>query len=137
MKRSELYDVFIGHASEDKEKVAKPIYESCESLGVKAYLDEKYIKWGDSLTEKINAALGKSRFFLAVLSASSIKKAWPKREFNSALAREIGGEQIMLPLIVGDKDAILKEIPLIADKLFLEWDENAQHIAEQIRDMKK
>ena len=40
MKQSELYDVFIGHASEDKEEVARPIYESCESLGVKAFLDE-------------------------------------------------------------------------------------------------
>jgi len=137
MKQSELYDVFIGHASEDKEEVAKPIYESCERLGVKAFLDEKYIEWGDSLTEKINNALGKSRFFLAILSVVSIKKSWPKREFNSALAREISGEQKILPLIVGDKDAIFKEIPLIADKMYLEWAKNPQHIAEKIRDMKK
>lgn len=137
MKKSERYDVFIGHASEDKKEVAKPIYEACENLGVKAFLDEQYIKWGDSLTEKINAALGKSRFFLAVLSVYSINKAWSKREFNSALAREIRGEQKVLPLIVGDKNTVLREIPLIADKLFLEWKGDAQNIAKQIREMKK
>lgn len=137
MIRSELYDVFIGHASEEKESVAKPIYESCEEIGIKAFLDEIYLEWGDSLTEKINSALGKSKFFLAILSVSSIKKSWPKREFNSALAREISGEQILLPLIVGDKRAILSELPLIADKIYLEWDENPRNIAAKIKEMKK
>jgi len=37
----------------------------------------------------------------------------------------------------GHKNTVLKEIPFIADKLALEWKGNAQHIAEQIRGMKK
>jgi RNA-directed DNA polymerase len=137
MKRSELFDVFIGHASEDKKKIAEPIYLSCEKIGVKAFLDDKYLTWGDSLTEKINAALGKSRFFLAVISEASIEKSWPAKELNSAMAREISGEQKVLPLIVGESKKILRKLPLLSDKLFIEWDGDADSIAEKIKEMKK
>lgn len=100
----EKFDVFISHASEDKAGVAEPIYDACNALGVSAFLDVKYIKWGDSLTEKINHALGRSKFVLAVLSHDSVDKTWPSKEINAALARELAGKQKILPLIVGAPD---------------------------------
>lgn len=137
MKRSEFYDVFIGHASEDKEAVALPIYRACEEFGIKAFLDEKYLMWGDSLTEKINAALRKSRFFLAVLSENSIQKSWPQKELHSAISRDISGEQKILPLIIGDPSKILSKLPLLHDRLYLEWKGNPHEIAAKIEEHKK
>lgn len=137
MKMSKLFDVFIGHASEDKDLIAKPIYDACESKGIAAFIDVIHIDWGDSLTEKINHALGKSKYFLAIMSEKSIEKSWPKKELNSAIAREISGEQKVLPLIVGNSKSILNKFPLLADKLYIEWDGNAENIADKIIELKK
>lgn len=132
MKESESFDIFIGHASEDKDLVARPIFEECERQGVKAFIDEIHIDWGDSLTEKINHALGKAKYFLAVMSEKSIEKAWPRKELNSAIAREISGEQKVLPLIVGDHKKIFEKFPLLADKRFIQWDGDAKNIVNAI-----
>ncbi|NDC59484.1 MAG: RNA-dependent DNA polymerase, partial [Alphaproteobacteria bacterium] len=42
------FDVFISHASEDKDSIARPIFEACQKLGLKAFLDEAHIGWGAS-----------------------------------------------------------------------------------------
>lgn len=127
----EEFDVFICHASEDKEKVALPLHEACKELGVNAFIDKVHIKWGDSLTEKINHALGRSKFVIAILSSDSIGKTWPAKELNAALARELAGKQKVLPLIVGSPN--LSAVSLLEDKLYLEWKDNAQEVAEKIR----
>ena len=65
------------------------------------------------------------------MSEKSIEKSWPKKELNSAIAKEISGEQKVLPLIVGDSKSILNKFPLLADKLYIEWDGNAENIADK------
>jgi hypothetical protein len=137
MEKSELFDIFIGHASEDKDLIARPIFEECERKGVKAFMDEIHIAWGDSLTEQINHALGNAKYFLAVMSEKSIEKSWPRKELNSAIAREISGEQKVLPLIVGDHQKIFKKFPLLADKLFIQWDGEAENIVKKIIELKE
>ena len=121
------YDIFICHASEDKDRVARPIYGACKDVGIKAFLDEKHIKWGDSITQKINHALGRSKFLLAILSKHSVNKTWPVKEINAALARELKGKQKILPVVVDDPD--LSPVSLLEDKLHLKWNENADEIA--------
>lgn len=130
-KMHEQFEVFISHASEDKAQVARPLFEACGKRGIISFLDEKYISWGDSLTEKINHALGQSKYVVAILSETSINKAWPAKEINAALAREINGEQKVLPLIVGNPD--LSSLPLLQDKFHLRWNDSADDIAEKLQ----
>lgn len=125
------FDVFISHASEDKQSVAEPIFNACKALGINPFLDVKYINWGDSLTEKINHALGRSKLVLAILSKNSVDKTWPSKEINAALAREIEGDQKILPLIVGSPD--LSSLSLLQDKLHENWSGNAELIAEKMK----
>lgn len=132
-KMHEKFDVFISHASEDKETAVRPIYNSLKSIGVSAFLDEVDMEWGDSLTEKINNALGQAKFVLAVLSDNSVGKKWPQKEINAALARELSGKQKILPLIVGKPD--LSPLSLLEDKIYLEWEENPDEIAKKIKGM--
>ncbi|SFK69604.1 TIR domain-containing protein [Nitrosomonas aestuarii] len=127
------FDIFISHASEDKDDVALPIYEACKKIGVNAFLDVKYIRWGDSLTEKINHALGQSKFVLAILSENSVGKTWPSKEINAALAREIEGKQKILPLIVGSPD--LSSVSLLVDKLHFPWEKDASKVAHRIKEL--
>ena len=132
-EKYKMYDVFISHASEDKDDIARPIYEACRSRGIVAFLDEEEIQWGDSLTEVLNHALGKSKFFLAILSEHSIGKKWPRREINTALARQIEGNQKFLPLLVGEPN--MESLGLTSDLLYISWDGNPEDVAVSIQSL--
>ncbi|MDV0597381.1 MULTISPECIES: reverse transcriptase domain-containing protein [unclassified Enterobacter] len=88
MKEIEMFDVFLCHASEDKESIVFPLYKALESKGINAFIDSEYIEWGDSLIGKINNALAKSKFVIAILTKNSVIKHWPATELKSVLARE-------------------------------------------------
>ncbi len=126
-----MYDVFISHASEDKNAIARPIYEACQLNGLSAFLDEEEIGWGDSLTEILNHALGTSKLFLAILSENSIGKKWPQREIHTALARQVNGKQKFLPLIVDSPD--MDHLGLTSDILYVEWNNNPNELAEKLK----
>lgn len=130
------YDVFIGHAIEQKEDIAKPIHSALKNIGLKSFIDIVEIKWGGSLTKIINKALSTSKYFLAIISSDSINKNWPDKELNAALAREIEGKQKILPLFVGtpsEIDKLKNHYPLIADKLYKVWKGNPEELANEIK----
>jgi hypothetical protein len=125
------FEVFISHASEDKESVALPIFAACEKLGVRAFLDLAHIGWGESFAARINDALGSARTVLAIVSPASIAKVWPMEEVNKALTFEVQGQKKVLPLIVGEPD--LSRLPLIATKDYMIWKGDAEEVARRVR----
>lgn len=133
---SKKFKVFIGHASEDKETVAKPLYDALTALDIKTFIDAVEIKWGDSITQVINKALGEADIFVAVISKSSYKKLWPQKEVNAAINRTIAEKQTFLPLFVGD-DAEIEELQrrysLISDLLYKRWEDNPDELAQEIK----
>jgi hypothetical protein len=62
------YDVFISHASEDKEAVAKPLANLLRSRKINVWLDQYELTVGDSLRRKIDQGLRDSNFGVVVLS---------------------------------------------------------------------
>ena len=126
------YDIFISHASEDRAAIARPIFEACERLGMKAFLDEEHIAWGETFTRKINVALGAARTVLAIVSSTSVTKDWPLTEVNTALALEVAGDKSVVPLIVGKPD--LSRLPLIRGKDYLEWSGDPVQVARLLRE---
>ena len=134
----DMYDIFICHASEDKEAVAIPLHESLTKRNINAFMDCFEISWGDSLVAKINTALQKSKYVVAIVSENSVNKSWPMKELNAVLSSEIGDEQTkLLPLMVGDGEALIKKIPLLADKLFVVFDDNIEEIVDKIESLLK
>ena len=132
----EEFDVFICHASEDKGEVAVPLFDALVKLNVPAFIDVKYIKWGDSFVEKINHALSRAKLVIVILSLNSVDKAWPKKEINAALAREVEGQTKVLPLMVGNEEIIkelLKKLPLLQDKIYKTWLKNPTGVAKEIK----
>lgn len=125
------YDVFISHASEDKDEIARPIFEACVKLGVKAFLDEAHIGWGQSFTEKINTALGSARTVLAIISSNAVNKEWPIVEVNTALSLEVNGHKKVVPLLVGKPD--LAKLPLIRGKDSMQWNGDAHAVAARLK----
>ena len=80
-----MRDVFICHASEDKTTVVRPLTKALTEQGISCWLDEAEIKWGDSITKKVNEGLSISRFVIVILSQAFLSKNWPERELNAAL----------------------------------------------------
>ncbi|MBA7526390.1 hypothetical protein ES705_18552 [subsurface metagenome] len=68
------YDVFISHASEDKDEIVRPLAYALQAEGLSVWYDEFEMKIGDSLRRKIDKGLANSRFGIVVLSKSFIKK---------------------------------------------------------------
>ena len=62
------YDVFVAHASEDKEAIVRPLAHALRADGLVVWYDEFELKMGDSLRRKIDHGLAKSRVGLVVLS---------------------------------------------------------------------
>ena len=124
------YDIFISHASEDREAVARPIHAACEALGLKAFLDDEHIGWGDNFTKKINTALGAARTVLTIISPVSVTKEWPMAEVNTALTFEVSGKKQVVALVVGKPD--LSRLPLISGKDFLVWNGDPKLVAKSL-----
>ena len=125
------YDIFISHASEDKADIARPIFEACERLGVKAFLDDAHIGFGQNFTNRINIALGAAPTVLVIVSSNSVSKDWPLAEINTALALEVSGSKRVVPLMVGRPD--LSKLPLIRSKRWLNWESNPRDIATSLK----
>lgn len=92
------YDVFISHASEDKDVIVRPLAIIFERLSVRVWYDEFSLQLGDSLTTSIDKGLQESRYGVVVLSKAFLSKRWPEYEYRSLMTREIDGERVILPL---------------------------------------
>lgn len=62
------YDVFVSHASEDKEELVKPLVLALQAAGYKVWYDEFTLKVGDSLRRSIDSGLVNSRYGIVVFS---------------------------------------------------------------------
>ena len=71
---SREYDVFISHATEDKDSVVRPLAHALRDGGLSVWYDEFELRIGDSLRRKIDTGLAKSRFGVVVLSRSFFGK---------------------------------------------------------------
>ena len=128
-----MKDVFLCHASEDKESVVIPLANKFDEAGITYWLDQLELKWGDSLIQEINEGLSKSKYVVVVLSKSFLSKNWPQRELNSVLNIEAStGEVKVLPLVVGDGKEILSQFPLMNDKLYLKWNNAPETVVEEL-----
>ncbi|RZB30825.1 MAG: hypothetical protein SRB1_03105 [Desulfobacteraceae bacterium Eth-SRB1] len=120
-----IWDVFISHASEDKQEVVKPIAEFMADLGAKVWYDEFTLELGDSLSRSIDKGLANSRFGLVVLSPDFLSKDWPEYELRGLVAKELGRDKVILPIWHNvTKDEVLSFSPPLADKLALKTDEH-------------
>jgi hypothetical protein len=112
------YDVFVSHASEDKDEVVRPLVYELQKHGLKVWYDEFEMKIGDSLRRKIDKGLANSRFGIVVLSRNFLSKGWTNYELDGIVTKVNSGEQIMLPIWHNiTKKEIIEFSPSLADKV--------------------
>lgn len=129
-----IYDVFVSHASEDKEEFVRPFVNCLQENGLKVWYDELSLRIGDSLRRSIDNGLRNSRYGIVVLSEAFFNKEWPQRELDGLFAREVNGEKVILPIWHKiSKNEVLKYSPIIADMLALNTSSfTIEEIAKQI-----
>lgn len=111
------YDVFISHATEDKD-FARPLANALAAKGLSVWYDEFELRIGDSLRQKIDFGLARSRFGVVILSHAFFAKNWTRYELNSLVTREIAEGQMILPVWHRiTKSEIMAQSPALADKV--------------------
>jgi hypothetical protein len=116
----QVWDVFISHASEDKDSVAAPLALALQEAGLKVWVDHLELKVGDSLRRRIDHGISRSRFAVVVLSEAFFSKGWPQYELDGIVTLSVAGEQNMLPIWHEvDADAVRSHSASLADKVAL------------------
>lgn len=131
------YDVFISHASEDKDEIVRPLANELITQGLKVWYDEFELKIGDSLRQKIDRGLANSRFGIVVLSKKFINKGWTNYELDGIVSKAVSGEQVILPIWHGiTKQEVLGYSPSLADKVARNTSSyTIQEIAKEIAEL--
>jgi hypothetical protein len=112
------HDVFICHASEDKDVFVRPLAEALTKKGLNVWYDEYKLRIGMSLRRSIDKGLDQSRFGLVVLSHSFFSKDWPQRELDALFATMNVDNARILPVWHNvTAEEVQKYSPLLADIL--------------------
>jgi len=136
---SKEYDVFVSHASEDKDDFVRPFVSYLKENEVNVWYDEFELKIGDSLRRNIDNGLKNSRYGIVVLSEAFFRKEWTQRELDGLFAREVNGEKVILPIWHKiSKNEVIRYSPIIADMVaintsFFTIEEIAQKIIDIIK----
>lgn len=114
------HDVFISHASEDKDEIVRPLAELLRDQGFDVWYDEFQLRVGDSLRRSIDQGLAKSRFGIVVFSPAFFAKNWPQYELDGLVQKEMAGNKVILPIWHKvAKAEVIRYSPSLADKLAL------------------
>src|SRR6266852_746536 len=128
------WNVFISHASEDKDPFVRSLAVALRNLGVSVWYDEFSLRPGDSLSRSIDKGLASSKYGLVVISPNFIRKPWPEYELRGLVSREIEEDRVILPIWHGvTRKQVLEFSPSLADKVALKTaDVEAQDVAIQL-----
>lgn len=113
------YDVFVSHASEDKESFVNDFVNELQNLNIKIWYDTNQIQWGDSLRKEIDEGLKKSRYSVVILSKNYIRedKYWTKAELDGLFQLDSVYEKRILPIWHDiTKKQLMDFSPLIAGR---------------------
>lgn len=134
--RIKQWDIFVSYANEDKETVATPLVNILLRAGLKVWLDQHELKLGDSLREKIDQGLAKSRFGVVILSPNFLSKKWTKRELNGLMALEEDDHKVILPVWHQISHETLSQYsPILADRIAGNTEKGIPEVASRIIDV--
>lgn len=112
------FDVFICHASEDKQEFVADLADGLRSRNVNVWYDDFALKVGDKLSQSISKGLTESTFGIVVMSPNFFSKNWTQMELSALITREEEYNKVILPVWHNiSKRDVLKYCPLLADRV--------------------
>jgi len=127
------WDVFICHASVDKEGFVLPLAEALRARGISVWLDRWEIDLGHSVSGSISEGLTRSRFGIVVLSRAFFSRPWPQKELGALFAQETDGASHIIPIWHDIELAdLLANAPLLADRMAARSADGVSAIVERV-----
>ncbi|NHZ86727.1 MAG: TIR domain-containing protein [Planctomycetia bacterium] len=127
------YDIFISHASEDKDDFVRELAQTLVDEGWKVWYDEFTLNIGDSLRRSIDRGLSSSRFGVVVLSHHFFSKSWPQRELDALFSKFSDTEGRILPVWHDiSADDVKQYSPLLSDLLAVNSNEGIKAVVSKI-----
>jgi hypothetical protein len=128
------WDIFVSHASDDKEDVVTPLAAALQRAGLRVWLDRQEVHLGDSLADKIDQGLANSAIGVVILSPSFIASSWAQSELKALGAMEEAfGRTIIFPVWHRlDKTAVTKAFPRLGDRIAATTADGVASVAAQI-----
>ncbi len=128
------FDIFISHASEDKDDFVRELAEKLQERRISVWYDEHTLRVGDSLRQSIDFGLSKSRFGIVVLSKDFFNKQWTNWELDGLVQRQLNSSNnLIIPIWHKiEKHDILNYSPSLADKVAIKSNIGIGKIIEKI-----
>jgi hypothetical protein len=112
----EPYQVFLSHASEDKNAVALPLHDALTRANLRVWLDREELKLGHSIPGTISDGLRDSQYVVVILSRAFFAKEWPRRELEASIDK-------LLPVLYGvTPEQVKAEMPMVGALESVSWD---------------
>ncbi|KAF5414125.1 MAG: hypothetical protein C5S48_09950 [Candidatus Methanogaster sp.] len=133
MGNSSRYDVFICHASEDKDSFVRVLAEKLSSKDLIVWYDEITLSLGDSLRRSIDHGLAQSRYGVVVLSTKFFEKEWPQKELDALVSKEDSFDKVILPIWHGVTEKQVRSFsPILAGRIAVSTNEGIDHVVDEI-----
>ncbi|WP_114388904.1 toll/interleukin-1 receptor domain-containing protein [Notoacmeibacter marinus] len=113
---SDLRDVFLCHAWDDRRGVAKELHDLLETLGVSVWFSEKDVLLGSPLLREIDKGLAKSRVGIVLVTTAFLNRirgeGIAEKELSALLARDL-----LVPIVHETTYEALREVsPLLGSR---------------------
>lgn len=135
---TDLRDVFLCHAWDDREGVAKDLHDLLETSGVRVWFSEKDIRLGTPLLRSIDRGLAKTRAGIVLVTPALLARLENEGIADKELSELLAREQL-IPVVHDTTFEALREVsPLLASRSGLSTSEQsltvvATKIAELVR----
>ena len=111
------YDLFICHASLDKQNFVEPLAKALKRRNLEIWYDDFSLKPGDSVRRAIEHGISDSSVGLVILSPRFFDREWPQRELDALVSLEISGKKRIIPIWLElDHSSVSDFSPLLADR---------------------
>lgn len=121
-------NLFLSYSHKDKAQAIR-LYDELVGLGAKVWRDEVEMRTGDSIIQRVGAAVMDADFVVALISEHSVKSEWCQKELSLAATYGLNrGRTSILPVRLGDV-----EMPaFLADLMYRSYDEADQAATAKI-----
>jgi len=124
----EFRDVFLCHAWDDRQGVAKDLHDLLEARGVSVWFSEKDVGLGTSLLREIDKGLAKSRVGIVLVTPALLNRLRAEsiadKELSVLLARDL-----LVPIVHNTTYEALRDVsPMLASRTGLSTAENSMAV---------
>ena len=123
--------LFISHASEDKQDIAKPLCDGLKNNGFQVWYDNDDIHIGNSIKQSIVYGLAKYDVFIMIISPNYFKKNWTNFEFGCISNLGVSTNKKIIPIFYNvNREEIIKTYSFLGDIKSIAYDGSIDNIVK-------